>query len=1602
MALIRWDEEEQKQDDLFGATPLKTVASVQSGWQPAPSGADAPATQDETPTEVGIFDQPTAQTQAQGSDNYLLSDQKAQVDAEKRQRDAEIAEARRQAAAREAAIAAAEASKEFQRGRATTREGQPLNIEAAKADTGWKKYYDEAFKKEKGELDFWGRLMDGGQASKRAETMARNKYNSELIRRAYDDDGNTIDPVAANQAKLLTAYNSALAQDNSSRAAALSRAIGAVPETADPSFWGRMRNTVNSMKQMSIYDAIAGADDSQKTNLNDVGRFAGSLLQGIGTMPSIGVKELYETASGRGTNYETGYEEDLTGAQRIGRGISGGLNVVTPFVGGSGKLLDSVTTKAMTKGLSTVEGKIAGQLVTKVATGAATKTEQKVFTQLLSKAAAHATTQAEKSALQKLTAQVLLPAVEQGAIGGAQAGAEYFGHGNTLLDDEGNLDAEKVREFAKQSGESAALGFAGGALMSGAAVGVNRLRNGRRNIPTLDADELFDLETRTTNAGEASLTKNRLAEAEGASIRALERGEFTPVPEGQAREGGVAEGRIPEGVVDLDGVTPVREGNVTLESPTPRTPRAVSGADLLNTPDVTPVADGVARTPNTDVTPIADGNPVARPDAVTPVTDIPTVADVAPVKQPAPQVADGVPTTDASVPVARGEQIRDLQESRAGKNQAQEAAINQQLFEAENAVPRTDSVPDDMSTGAEIVDPTPMNRKEFAKRFMTPNEATPNAEKSLVAKALGLDKDVDSSLSDILRDGGVGDKTTSRITKIYERMEEIAENQVKIQKSHQKRFVDGVPVDEAPSRVRNAETREMAKLHSQLESEVKALQRKGNLGERATQAFENISNGRLANMLASVGLIERNLAQEVGANIISGVKNPIKMARSTTQYGNPLKSAWKSSVDGWKTPPKTVSEAYRYLIGNVYKTAMTPVEAAAKTRAGAFRTEMTQWAHKQLLDKDLSLKEAENLSRTASNMTESVVNMFQGVENGMVRNRDAMKALEAWKQFMKTGEKGDFTRLKNAIERQETIANKLLKGFEFGENSRAGRALNSAVNTVFPFMRTAYNLTETGIQRTLNPFSKSLIDSIRADQRGRGANTLNILKNKLVDYGILGGAAALMSDNLIGYNDGDEVDKPRGIWIKIGDNKYVPVRSTPVEFPLAVAVLTGKLAQDSATGDMRDFSYYKGILADSLPYVSQIDQYSDVLGSLTSDEGSDTYGVKRLGVNTAKSVVPFSNNSVMPYVERNKGNSVNAKKVYDEDLGTWFTNSLKNSYNIDRGSLADSRDNAGRVRTVDNQGTFINKTINDASTAEFNERISSLVDYGRRSGLGRNTQDMFNTYDTGKNNNFKSVQDSITFLDAVDGKPDSTKKLEKNAKLSNLSKQIRDGFFGENGSELLTLDGNNLYSDVSVPSKYGGKNTRLPISMEAIRNAIAQTDLPEDQRNALYEIGQQKNGLYERRKAGEITYEQEQAMRSEIAKQEQQLLQNSASYQKLNSLMYELDNSGFFDEGGLGSTRSGQTYLWNALNALLGSKGTTPAANYPESSKGFTPWGFNKGKPASNKPGDRGNTGIRWTPAGRRQMASVAAGKYTPVSLKVKLGNAVKRDKSQNYSDRNF
>jgi len=1855
MALINWDDEEQKKkDELFGATPVKQVASVQDGaWQPAPSGADSAVATDDI-TQGGIFGQQPAQApQQQVQENYLVSDDKAQVDQSKAQRDAEIQTAREQDAARQRAEAAAVISRQFREGEARTQQGERVDVDAIKKDQGWKKYYDKEFKREKDGLDFWGRLMDGGAASRRAENSARGKQVSELLLRAYDDNGNVLNSNAAREAKKFAAYNSVLAQDNSTRGRAAGEAIGAF-DRKDSGFLGRLNDTVNAMRQMSVYDSLGGVDNKHKTGADDLFRFGGNVIQGIGTALPVGGKAVYEGAVGKGTDYSTGFEKDLDGGERAGRVGSGAIDVVGTFFGGSGQLVKSLGAKA--------------------AKGVATQTE--------------------KTLLKKLVSQHLIPSLVEGGEAGAQAAAEYFGNDGTLLDENGDIDMERVGEFLAQTGQSAAMGVAAGGVFTGTAAGVNRFKNRGGG----------------SNAGAVS---EKLPEVE-----------YTPVEDANVSfEPGVNDSLTPatqpnvaDGMAIPENVTPAGDGNITLEN---IRPEPVTPAPTITRDSVVPAADGVVTPISTDVTPAEQSSADTYQEAAQ--SDIPVVRQTAnemltdrgvtPVAEGVAQAPQVVPFRDQNLPVIKNEEAAALRESRAGKSQAEEAAINQGLQQLENTTPRykTESVKEsnlaedisiqeldrslttirqrreqliadgrsenyhmvknldqaadaiikqqeDIANGVRntstvdgentrlfgenaqdvgytdsirteggkravgvtqdgagessiIIDrnaknaeavfhheavhktlndfATPENRAnvvdsyrkhhgidekmgndqieellsdDFAKfvsnkrtkdaagnpregmdlpakvldyfeeawqrikdtyaslkangtltpefqklyndlnngkyvdarainkaidpripnRYMVaganaknfdadnknvipepfennlPNDMMPNAPtrsaqpvprkprptvtpeqeaiddfadrvftntdlhkdfKTRLARALGMTHDKDLPVEELLATSKLSKGEKATITKKFGELEAVANEYNALMSSQRKGYKKGQisGLNDEMSRQANSLIDKYGRIERDLNSRVRRIQGRNSFANRAANVAENLTGARNANVLTSVGGIERNLTQELGVNILETVMHPVRMMRNSVKAPAEIIRAYKRSAREFTNAPKTISEAFPYLLGNTYRLIMSPVTGVANVRKSVSREVLAE----SLLRAQGESPTRADIKRFAGAMgadSEVVANSMMGIMNGMTSHGKGLEVMRAYQDFIKTGSPAAKERFLANTEAASNLAAKMTQ--VAAESEKPGVRMGVALmNVVFPFVNTATNLARTAVTYNLNPVARSVNDETLKAVRSNPANVMTILKSRAVNYGVMVGVYGLYEAGVIGYNDGEDVSKPTGIYIDRGNGKFFPVRGTPVELPIAAVVTAAKMASDIADGSPRPAAYYAGIIGKSLPYVdsannlvaataSATDEY--MKGDGTKGTGDNGYAAKSYGVSLAKSLVPWSNNGAIPASNAVQGKSTNAKTAYDKDIPTWFGQSIRSAYDpAFRESLKDSRDMAGRVRTVDQQGGFtINKNINDRNTATYNAPIVDLIKYGQKNRLGKSTQDMFNTYDTGKNNNFKSVQDSITFLDAVDGTPDNTKKLESNAKLTDLSKQMRDGFYGETGSELLTLDGQQLKSDASVPNKAGSKNSKLPVSMQSIKNAIAQTDLPKEEGDKLYAISQQSTELYNQMKAKNISYDQYAAAKAELGKQEISILSASESYGKMVNLFDHLDDTGFFKDEGLGSTRSGQTYLWNSLNALLGSKGATPAANYPKDEKGFTPFGrgggSGTGRSATNKPGDRGNKGLEWTPVKARQMAGVQAGKYTPVNIKVKLGNAVKKDKSQNYSDRSF
>jgi hypothetical protein len=1139
--------------------------------------------------------------------------------------------------------------------------------------------------------------------------------------------------------------------------------------------------------------------------------------------------------------------------------------------------------------------------------------------------------------------------------------------------------------------------------------------------------------------------------------------------------------RVADGVV-----TPVRDSNLSFDN---RTEDSQTPIEIPAFQNINPIADNF--TPATSPTPApVAGNltpvqspQIDMPEQLTPeapmsldeLAERATLDNVTPVGKdidvpttPAP-VADGRVIAPANnVPTVKSEEVRALQESRAGTSQAEEAAINQQLqqnapvekdydtsideldaalergdisydeharledelFSRENEAGR--AMAEDGSSVPEMDAPLPtkLTPAKVAARLM-PKLANNDDMKARLANAVDLGKDTDSALDSILRDGNVAPAKAERITKLFTDLDEQLKAYNGAQGKNQKAYAGGgaEALDADVSKGRSRVTRDMGITQRRLVKEIDRLEGSRDAKVAIINNMADLIGTRNANILTSAGLLERNVTQELTANLKLAAKNPIKMAKSTFNNGNIAGDTIKSELSHWKEKPTlNPIDGLKYIVGNTYRTAMIPTTMLANTRRGMYRDELTKYAFEKLEGRNLSSAEAHKLAGAAGNEMEALVNTLTGVDNGMTNRGDAEAALTSWKKYIETGSDADKKAFLEKVDQHANLADQMISGLSKDDATRA-RGLKAIGNLIFPFVRTATNLMRTTVRQDLNPAAKSLVDQIRSDLRSKPENAALILKSKLVDYGVMSGAVALASAGIVSYNDGDEVDKPRGWSVDIGDGKFVPVRATAYELPIALAATAQQIAQDIQEGKPREASYYTGMITGSLPYIDTFNSTTGAVDSLMNGEDAG-YAAKAYGINMTKSFVPGTNNGVEAYAAGKQGESLNAKTVYASkevpdgeggtkkvaDIPKWFENSLQSSgiltpFGKNRSDLKDSRDAAGRTRTVDNQGAITNKTINDPNSATHNDTIDALVEYGREAKLGNGTAEMFNTYDTGKNNNFKSIQDTITFLDTTEGEDgkkeiDASKKLENNAKIGVLAAQIRDGFYGDTGNDLLTLDGKELYSDVSVPNKSGTKNSRLPMNMQSIKNAVAATDLPAAQRDRMYEISQANQALYERRKNKEITYDQEQAMKTANEQEYVQILSASPNYKKMVGLMDTLKGNGFFDEGGIGSTKSGQTYLWNSLNALLGSKGATPAANYPETSKGFTPWGRGGGGGSGSKNtlknGKTGTDGVKWTPAGKRQMASVSSGKYTPVQIKVKLGNEVKKNRTQNYSDRSF
>ena len=339
--------------------------------------------------------------------------------------------------------AAAQAAAIAQQKQAQQKAQQQQQQKAAANDEGWKKYYDEEKQKVRDQAfkSDWGGstlqdIFNAGWDKRLAETNARNRYASELLRRAYDEEGNVLDQNAADQVKGVTAQNSRVAKQYADYEHAKGKAIGA---TYDSDYKdNRFYATLNAIRGMDVGNAMVGGAEGTGA---DIVKFALNLVPGMLTAPIQGGGNIAEAISGKGLDTQTGEHKELTGLERAGRGLSGAIDAAGVFFGGSKDFLESV-------------GK-----------------------SLFKKGATEATKQAVKQTSKQVIKGYLKAMLEEGAEEAVQQAFEFFGDGGTLVTEDGEFDAESFKQLLAESAQAGALGAAGGGLFHAGGQGIDAVRN---------------------------------------------------------------------------------------------------------------------------------------------------------------------------------------------------------------------------------------------------------------------------------------------------------------------------------------------------------------------------------------------------------------------------------------------------------------------------------------------------------------------------------------------------------------------------------------------------------------------------------------------------------------------------------------------------------------------------------------------------------------------------------------------------------------------------------------------------------------------------------------------------------------------------------------------------------------------------------------------------------------------------------------------------------------------------------------------------------------------------------------------------------------------
>ena len=355
------------------------------------------------------------------------------------------AETAQNEANKQAAQAAAQAQQKAQESQNRLSEQAQNVYNNAHNDMGWKKYYDEekqkvrdsAFKND-GFGSWLQDVFNAGWDSRLAESQARNRYASELNRKAFDDNGNVSDQNALYQAQGIGAYNSDRIRQLGEIEHAKGKALGA---TYDSDF-NPFEATANAIRNMDLGNAILQGDESDAAG---VGKFLINLVPGMLSAPITGGTNISEAISGQGLDSETGERKQLDDLERIGRGLSGAIDAAGVFYGGSGEAISSLSNQIFKKGATEAAKTIAKQ------------TSKDVFKGFV------------KSMLQEGTEEAV------------QQAFEFFGDGGKIITKDGEFDGEAFKELAGQVAQAGGLGALGGGIFHGVSLGTNAIGSNLNN-----------------------------------------------------------------------------------------------------------------------------------------------------------------------------------------------------------------------------------------------------------------------------------------------------------------------------------------------------------------------------------------------------------------------------------------------------------------------------------------------------------------------------------------------------------------------------------------------------------------------------------------------------------------------------------------------------------------------------------------------------------------------------------------------------------------------------------------------------------------------------------------------------------------------------------------------------------------------------------------------------------------------------------------------------------------------------------------------------------------------------------------------------------------